>query len=100
MTKAFKVGDRVSWNSEAGRVSGTIIWKDSFLEDKKKLLPYATQFACGYIRGVLENLLPQSIGGISVRRTGTIVFSFTKTSSVSSGKKSTKRRMKKRRLKS
>jgi hypothetical protein len=22
MTKAFKVGDRVSWNSEAGRVSG------------------------------------------------------------------------------
>jgi hypothetical protein len=25
MTKAFKVGDRVSWNSEAGRVSGTII---------------------------------------------------------------------------
>lgn len=25
MTKAFKIGDRVSWNSEAGRVSGTII---------------------------------------------------------------------------
>ncbi len=25
MTKTFKVGDRVSWNSEAGRVSGTII---------------------------------------------------------------------------
>jgi hypothetical protein len=25
MTKAFKVGDRVSWNSEAGRVRGTII---------------------------------------------------------------------------
>ena len=25
MTKRFKVGDRVSWNSEAGRVSGTII---------------------------------------------------------------------------
>ena len=25
MTKAFKVGDRVSWNSEARRVSGTII---------------------------------------------------------------------------
>ena len=25
MTKAFKVDDRVSWNSEAGRVSGTII---------------------------------------------------------------------------
>jgi Hypervirulence associated proteins TUDOR domain len=24
MTKSFKVGDRVSWNSEAGRVSGTI----------------------------------------------------------------------------
>jgi hypothetical protein len=25
MTKAFNVGDRVSWNSEAGKVSGTII---------------------------------------------------------------------------
>jgi Hypervirulence associated proteins TUDOR domain len=25
MTKNFKVGDQVSWNSEAGRVSGTII---------------------------------------------------------------------------
>ena len=24
MTRAFKVGDHVSWNSEAGRVSGTI----------------------------------------------------------------------------
>lgn len=25
MEKTFKVGDHVSWNSEAGRVSGTII---------------------------------------------------------------------------
>ena len=25
MTRKFKVGDHVSWNSEAGRVSGTII---------------------------------------------------------------------------
>ncbi len=25
MTRAFKVGDHVSWNSEAGRVSGKII---------------------------------------------------------------------------
>jgi hypothetical protein len=25
MTKRFKVGDHVSWNSEAGRVAGTII---------------------------------------------------------------------------
>lgn len=25
MTAKFKVGDHVSWNSEAGRVSGTII---------------------------------------------------------------------------
>lgn len=25
MKKRFKVGDHVSWNSEAGRVSGTII---------------------------------------------------------------------------
>ena len=25
MTKKFRIGDHVSWNSEAGRVSGTII---------------------------------------------------------------------------
>lgn len=25
MTKTFAIGDHVSWNSEAGRVSGTII---------------------------------------------------------------------------
>jgi hypothetical protein len=25
MTRSFKVGDHVDWNSEAGRVSGTII---------------------------------------------------------------------------
>lgn len=25
MAKAFKIGDHVTWNSEAGRVSGTII---------------------------------------------------------------------------
>ena len=25
MAKQFKVGDRVSWNSEAGRVRGTIV---------------------------------------------------------------------------
>jgi hypothetical protein len=25
MAKAFKIGDRVTWNSEAGEVSGTII---------------------------------------------------------------------------
>ena len=25
MAERFKIGDRVSWNSEAGRVSGTII---------------------------------------------------------------------------
>jgi len=25
MAEEFKIGDRVSWNSEAGRVSGTII---------------------------------------------------------------------------
>jgi Hypervirulence associated proteins TUDOR domain len=25
VARAFRIGDRVSWNSEAGRVSGTII---------------------------------------------------------------------------
>jgi len=25
MTQVFRIGDRVSWNSEAGRASGTII---------------------------------------------------------------------------
>ncbi len=26
MAESFKIGDRVRWNSEAGHVSGTIIW--------------------------------------------------------------------------
>jgi len=29
MAKSFKIGDHVSWNSEAGRVSGTIIAREN-----------------------------------------------------------------------
>lgn len=39
MAKAFKVGDHVAWNSEAGRVSGVII----------KKLTAGTRFK-GYVR--------------------------------------------------
>ncbi len=39
MERRFKVGDHVSWNSEAGRVSGTII----------KVITSATEFK-GYTR--------------------------------------------------
>jgi MinD-like ATPase involved in chromosome partitioning or flagellar assembly len=74
--------------------SGKIIWKDNFLDDKKKRRPYLTQFACGYIRGVLENLLPNSIGGVSIRPIGTTVFNFSKISSVRTGKKLTKKLVK------
>jgi hypothetical protein len=44
MAKRFKVGDRVTWNSEAGHVSGTIplpcsnttqrLWRDSITGDR------------------------------------------------------------------
>ena len=42
MTKRFKIGDRVSWNSEAGRVSGTIIRVHTQNVDYKGYTHHAT----------------------------------------------------------
>ena len=42
MARAFKVGERVSWNSEAGRVSGTIISIHSRDVNWKGYTHYAT----------------------------------------------------------
>ena len=39
MTKTFKIGDRVSWNSEAGRVSGTVIRVHTHNIDHKGYTP-------------------------------------------------------------
>ena len=36
MTKRFKVGDHVSWNSEAGHVSGTLIKVHTNSADHKR----------------------------------------------------------------
>jgi hypothetical protein len=48
MTRAFKVGDRVSWNSEAGRVSGTIIRVHTEDADYKGHTHHATPQAPQY----------------------------------------------------
>jgi hypothetical protein len=48
MTRAFKVGDRVSWNSEAGRVSGTIIRVHTKDADYKGHTHHATPQAPQY----------------------------------------------------
>ena len=42
MTKTFKVGDHVSWNSEAGRVSGRIIKVHTKDVDYKGYIHHAT----------------------------------------------------------
>lgn len=42
MATTFKVGDKVSWNSEAGRVSGTIIKVHTKDFDYKGHLHHAT----------------------------------------------------------
>jgi len=43
MTRTFKVGDHVTWNSEAGRVSGTIIAVRTKDLDWKGYTHHATQ---------------------------------------------------------
>jgi hypothetical protein len=43
MATKFKVGDRVSWNSEAGRVSGTIIKAHTSDFDYKGYTHHATE---------------------------------------------------------
>jgi hypothetical protein len=42
MAREFKIGDRVSWNSEAGRVSGTIIAVHTTDVDWKGYIHHAT----------------------------------------------------------
>ncbi len=48
MAKAFKVGDHVTWNSEAGRVSGTIIKVHTKDFDYKGYTHHATRDAPQY----------------------------------------------------
>ncbi len=43
MTKRFKIGDHVTWNSEAGRVSGTIIAVHTANFDYKGHTHHATE---------------------------------------------------------
>jgi len=43
MAKRLKMEDRVSWNSEAGRVSGTIIWVHHRDVDYKDDIHHASQ---------------------------------------------------------
>jgi DUF2945 family protein len=43
MSKQFKVGDHVSWNSEAGRVSGRIITVHTTDFDYKGYIHHATK---------------------------------------------------------
>lgn len=43
MAKAFKVGDHVSWNSEAGRVRGTIIKVHTRNVEYKGYVHHATE---------------------------------------------------------
>ena len=43
MKHSFKVGDKVSWNSEAGRVSGTIIKTHTKNFDYKGYTHHATE---------------------------------------------------------
>jgi hypothetical protein len=44
MGKSFKVGDHVTWNSEAGRVSGSIIRVHTKDVDYKGYTHHASQF--------------------------------------------------------
>jgi len=43
MAKTFKIGDRVTWNSEAGQVSGTIIKVHTQNVDYKGYTHHATE---------------------------------------------------------
>jgi hypothetical protein len=48
MTKRFNVGDHVSWNSEAGRVSGTIVRVHTSDVDYKGYVHHASEDAPQY----------------------------------------------------
>jgi len=49
MSKAFKIGDHVQWNSEAGRVSGVIIKKITSDTRFKGYLHHASREAPQYL---------------------------------------------------
>ncbi len=67
---------RMTCTYNASSNSGRIIWKDSFLHSDQKPLPHATEFACGYIRGILKNVLPVGKGHLSVKPMTKTVFAF------------------------
>jgi len=48
MTDKFRIGDRVTWNSEAGRVSGTIIKVYTRNVDFKGYIHHASEDAPQY----------------------------------------------------
>ena len=48
MTKTFKVGDHVTWNSESGRVSGTIVKVHKKDVNYKGYTPHASPDAPQY----------------------------------------------------
>jgi len=48
MTRTFKIGDHVSWNSEAGHVSGTIIAVHTQDVDWKGYVHHATRLEPQY----------------------------------------------------
>ncbi len=48
MARSFKVGDRVSWNSEAGRVSGTIVRVHTSNVEHKGYTRHASRVAPQY----------------------------------------------------
>jgi hypothetical protein len=51
MTKTFKIGDRISWNSGAGRVSGTVIRVHTHNFDHKSYIHHASPAVPQYRRG-------------------------------------------------
>jgi len=48
MTRTFKIGDHVSWNSEAGHVSGTVIAVHTQDVDWKGYVHHATRLEPQY----------------------------------------------------
>lgn len=55
--------------------SGRITWKRSFLGESGRQ-SHLTHFACGYIRGVLENLLSNPKGNVRVKPETATIFAF------------------------
>jgi hypothetical protein len=63
MTKTFKIGDRVSWNSEAGRVSGTVIRVHTHNIDHKGYTHHASSDC-----QIASNRAPFSLARMTLRR--------------------------------